>query len=292
MRWSIRYLAYPAIMGSVIVALWQFSQADLMSAWLMAGVTLTGVLVVGALERIAPFEKAWLADHGDFVADLQFNALGAALIQTSVHFAYPLSQAHLSLQVWPQEWPLWLDVMLVALIVDFGLYWMHRASHVSPLLWRFHKPHHSPSRLYFLNGERRHIVSAVLLAGPGMTAAVVLGAPQQAFAIWFAILPVHLAFQHANLDYALGPLRRLLGVAEMHRWHHKRDYEDAQVNFGEVFLIWDWIFGTAHDAPARVGVGVGELGLSDPHYPRGFVGQHLAPFAREGRNASASKAPS
>jgi sterol desaturase/sphingolipid hydroxylase (fatty acid hydroxylase superfamily) len=62
----------------------------------------------------------------------------------------------------------------------------------------------------------------------------------------------------------------------MHRWHHKRDYEDAQVNFGEVFLVWDWLFGSLHDA--RENIEAGDLGLSDATYPKGFFTQHAAPF--------------
>jgi sterol desaturase/sphingolipid hydroxylase (fatty acid hydroxylase superfamily) len=119
-------------------------------------------------------------------------------------------------------------------------------------------------------------VSALILATPGLLAVALLGAPQTALAGWFAILPVHLAFQHANIDYTLGPARRLLGVAETHRWHHKRDYEDAQVNFGEVLLIWDWLFGSLHDARERIEAA--DLGLSDVTYPKGFFTQHAAPF--------------
>ncbi|WP_407938458.1 sterol desaturase family protein [Oceanococcus atlanticus] len=50
----------------------------------------------------------------------------------------------------------------------------------------------------------------------------------------------------------------LLGVAELHRWHHKRDYEDAEVNFGEVWMIWDHLFGsfmTRRKLPAPASLG-------------------------------------
>lgn len=277
MRRIIRYFAYPLIMSLVFAAAMSFGTSP--SAWhVLPIVTLAGVLLVGALEQISPYQLDWTKNHGDVAADIQYNLLGAMLIQASVHYLYPLSAESFSLGLWPNEWPLWMSIIAVGVIFDFGLYWMHRWSHRSPLLWRFHQPHHSPERLYWLNGERRHIVSALILASPGLLVAAVLGAPQTALAAWFAILPVHLAFQHANIDYTLGPARRLLGVAEMHRWHHKREYEDAQVNFGEVLLIWDWLFGTAHDD--RRGVRAGELGLSDPTYPRGFWSQHLAAFTR------------
>lgn len=275
MRLAIRYLAYPLIMVTVFFAAVTLA-ASPSAALALPALTLAAVLAVGGLERFSPYQRAWTKGHGDLWADVQYNVLGAALIQASVHFIYPLSAATLSFGIWPNTWPLWASVLGVGVIIDVGLYWMHRWSHRSPLLWRFHQPHHSPERLYWLNGERRHIVSALILAAPGLFAVALLGAPQAALAAWFAILPAHLAFQHANIDYTLGPARHLLGVAEMHRWHHKRDYEDAQVNFGEVLLVWDWVFATAHDD--RRGVAADDLGLRDAGYPRGFWSQHLAAF--------------
>lgn len=47
---------------------------------------------------------------------------------------------------------------------------------------------------------------------------------------------MHLAFQHSNLGYRVGPLGLLIGVAEAHRWHHKREHEDAQVNYGDFWM--------------------------------------------------------
>ncbi len=275
MRVLIRFFAYPSIMAAVFF-ITLAAAPSLEAPFVLPGLTLAGVILVGALERISLYEPDWAKNHDDLTADIQYNLLGAALIQSSVYFIYPLSLEIVSLRLWPQEIPLWVSVLATGLIIDFGLYWMHRWSHRAKLLWRFHQPHHSPERLYWLNGERRHIISALLLASPGLLTAALLGLPQIALAAWFAILPVHLAFQHANIDYTLGPFRRLLGVAEMHRWHHKREYEDAQVNFGEVLLVWDWMFGTLHETPERIGRG--DLGLSDATYPKGFLAQHAAPF--------------
>ncbi|EOY6419643.1 sterol desaturase family protein, partial [Pseudomonas aeruginosa] len=70
---------------------------------------------------------------------------------------------------------------------------------------------------------------------------------------------VHLAFQHSNLDYSLGWLRRVIGVAETHRWHHKRDFEDAQVNFGEFLLVWDQLLGTFYDSASKPSRGHAEI---------------------------------
>lgn len=56
------------------------------------------------------------------------------------------------------------------------------------------------------------------------------------------LLVVHLAFQHSNLGYRVGPLGLLIGVAEAHRWHHKREHEDAQVNYGDFWMPGGHLF--------------------------------------------------
>ena len=200
-----------------------------------------------------------------------------SLIQAGVATAFGLRALLPELpRLWPTAAPMWAQVLLAGAIVDLGLYLMHRASHASGFLWRLHAIHHMPERLYWLNGGRRHPVSALVLAGPGLITLLALGVTPIAVGAWLSIMSIHLAFQHANLDYRLGPIRHLLGVAEMHRWHHKREFEDAQVNFGEVFLIWDWLFGTHHDAP--LSPGRREVGLKENEIPATYLGQLLWPF--------------
>ena len=114
------------------------------------------------------------------------------------------------------------------------------------------------------------------MAGPGLILVALLGAPPAVISAWLAILAVHLALQHANIDYTVGPARKWLGVAETHRWHHKREYEDAQVNFGEFWLIWDRCFGTFLDPAGRLRAG--EVGLRDESMPTGYLAQLGWPF--------------
>ena len=53
---------------------------------------------------------------------------------------------------------------------------------------------------------------------------------------------------HANLDVGLGPLGYLLNSPPMHLWHHDQSSEGgAAKNFGIVFSVWDFVFGTRHN---------------------------------------------
>lgn len=273
----IRWGSYPLIFGGSAALLLSLLYRGIPAWPASLPIVALALLAVALLERLQPFRRAWLEDRDDSLTDFIHLLVNLSLIQLG-SLLLTLLGPWLSLELFPLHWPWWAQLLLVALLIDCGLYLMHRASHRFAWLWHLHAPHHSAERLYWANGERRHPLSALLLAGPGLLLLALLGAPAELSATWFALLTVHLAFQHANLDYELGPLRRLLAVAQMHRWHHKRDFEDAQVNFGEFLLLWDWLLGSYHDSADQLGEA--EVGLLERDYPRGYLGQLLQPLRR------------
>ncbi|MDO9451961.1 MAG: sterol desaturase family protein [Stagnimonas sp.] len=279
MRPLIRTLAYPLIAGGLGIVLVAMASQGVVYWPLFPLVVIVGISIVALLERIAPYEPEWNRDRGDTRVDALHLIVSHALIQSAIAISFGLrALMPENFALWPTAAPMWAQVLLAGAIMDLGLYAMHRASHASGFLWRLHALHHSPERLYWLNGGRRHPLSALVLAGPGLTVLFLLGATPIAVGAWLSFMSIHLAFQHANLDYKLGPFRYVFGVAEMHRWHHKREFEDAQVNFGEVWLIWDHLFGTFHDAPKSPGKG--EVGLHDQTIPPGYWQQLRWPFER------------
>lgn len=277
MRSLIRYAAYPVIAGGALVTLITWT-AQGIAYWpafpLLAAV---GILAVAALERIAPHDATWLHDQGDLAADLVHNAINLSVLLLTVQGLLMLAPLADARGPWPAHWPIAAQVLLAGAILDVGLYAMHRVSHRVEWLWRLHAIHHSPERLYWLNGERRHPLHAVILAGPGLLANVALGAPAAVIDCWLTFLTVHLAFQHANLDYTIGPLRSWIAVAEVHRLHHHRDAEHVQVNYGEFWMIWDRLFGTARDPVAGVSDSVG---LHGAPVPMRYLAQLRWPFVQ------------
>jgi len=271
----IRWLSYPAILGAVILAELMILYHDLLYWPLSPLVVAAGILCVAVLERVQPYQREWNEDHDDTRVDILHAAFSLTLIITVVEIV-SLSRSFLPIAtLWPSQMNLAWQLLLAGLIIDFGLWFMHWLSHKNDVLWRLHALHHSSERLYWLNGERRHPISAIVLSSPGLMVVILLGAPANVIGAWFAIVGVHLAFQHANLDYTVGVFRKLLGVAEVHRWHHKREYEDAQVNFGEFWMLWDQLFGTYREG--QNGVIAGEVGIRDP-MPLGYTDQLIWPF--------------
>lgn len=275
-RGVIRWGSYPIVFGCSASILLIITSSGLPFWPLAPLVSAAGIACVALLERFQPYEPAWLEDHDDTRVDIVHAFTSLTLIFMTSEVVRLLLPFLPMAQLWPAQWPMWAQVLLAGAIIDFGLWFMHWLSHKSTFFWRLHALHHSSERLYWLNGERRHPLSAIALGTPGVTVAVLVGAPPAAIGCWMAMVSVHLAFQHANLDYTLGPLRRLLSVAEIHRWHHKREYEDSQVNFGEFWLVWDHLFGTFYSD--KVGVTKGEVGLREEHMPLSYLGQMVWPW--------------
>lgn len=277
-RTLVRCAAYPAIVGggaAVMVGI-QTAGADY---WpLVPGVLLVSALVVALLERAQPYEKSWTVDDGDARLDLLHLVGNIAVSQVSVAVFTALRHLWPGLGIWPATWPFVFQVLLALVIFDLGLYVIHRASHGLGWLWRLHAIHHSSRRIYWVNGQRRHLLHEVVEGAPGLIVLLVIGAPPAAFATAVAIVTLHLLLQHANIDYRLGALRRLFSVAELHRWHHQRRWQDVQGNYAAVFSIWDQLFGTAlawrGNAPADVGMD------DEPDLPNTYVGQLVWPFTR------------
>jgi sterol desaturase/sphingolipid hydroxylase (fatty acid hydroxylase superfamily) len=266
-------------------AAWLAVRAGASPGGTLLAVSVAAAVAVAALERLLPYRGAWLATHGDLRTDvlhLVFTSLLAAGGRWWNTVAIGALGLHASIgagpALWPAAWPLAVQLALALLVQDFCGYWIHRAQHVVPLLWRFHAVHHSAPRLYWLNQWRNHPVDA-MISGASMVPLALLGAPESTLAVFGALTTAHLLLQHANIDYRLGPLNLLLSAAPAHRWHHSRHLDESNANYGAVLITWDALFRTrvwpADRAPPV------DTGLADrPDFPQDYLGQLAAPFRR------------
>jgi sterol desaturase/sphingolipid hydroxylase (fatty acid hydroxylase superfamily) len=148
------------------------------------------------------------------------------------------------------QFPLWLKVVLMLAVNDFGAYWYHRASHAYPVLWRFHAIHHSAEHVDWLVNTRAHPVDLVLTRLSGLIPvyllglAQVTGGPDVGVALALIIGTIWSFFIHANVRWRLGPLEWLVSTPAFHHWHHTND-EHRDRNFAALFPAIDRVFGTA-----------------------------------------------
>lgn len=86
---------------------------------------------------------------------------------------------------------------------------------------------------------------------------VTLGARQETLFLFNALMGLQGLLSHFNVDIKAGPLNYLLVGAELHRFHHGADLDEAK-NFGVLTPFWDLVFGTfrydARRLPNALGV--------------------------------------
>jgi sterol desaturase/sphingolipid hydroxylase (fatty acid hydroxylase superfamily) len=143
--------------------------------------------------------------------------------------------------------PLWAQFVVFLVLKDFLEYFVHILLHRAPLLWKFHKLHHSIEQLDWIGNMRFHWMEIVVYKGLTFLPLVVLGV-QGKVILWIAVVTTLVGhLNHSNLNFDWGPLRRVVNSPRMHVWHHdvilRGEYGK---NFGVVFCGWDWLFGTAY----------------------------------------------
>ena len=148
------------------------------------------------------------------------------------------------LNVWPSEFPIAIQLVLALIISELGLYWFHRACHEIPFLWRFHKIHHNPKKLYWFNATRFHYIDVTLLQVCGMVPLLFFGAEAKIIVLVTIFSTVHGYWQHVNAKQDQGILNYFFSGPELHRWHHNIESEIANHNYGNNLIVWDHVFKT------------------------------------------------
>ena len=177
--------------------------------------------------------------------------------------------------------PLWLQCLEVLLIADLIFYLFHRLFHAVPALWRIHAIHHSIEEMDWLAAHRIHPVDQIVTKGASLVPCFALGFSDMAIVVYALIYHWHTCLLHANLRWGFGPLRWLLTSPVFHHWHHCRDSEAWDRNFGTQLALWDFLFGTAFLPQGRTAE---RFGIGEP-VPETYLTQLAHPFRRRGSEA-------
>ncbi len=242
-------------------------------------------VAVTLFERQLPYRKTWHPPLRDVINDVAFMAVVQVVLPRLLGFAVVVavaggvSTSRLEPHgLWPHHWNLAAQALLMLLTADFLRYWLHRAAHNIPLLWRFHAVHHAPRQLYWLNVGRFHPLEKAVQFGFDSAPFILVGVSTHVLALYFVFYAVNGFFQHSNCNVRLGPLNYLVSGPELHRWHHSKKIAESNNNYGNNLIVWDWLFGTRFLPSDRQ---VGVLGLLDADYPADFLRQMRSPFASQ-----------
>jgi len=221
---------------------------------LVKGGAMGTFLLLGGL---LPRDRAQRLVNRDTVLNLLNGALLILIVAPGI--AWIADQAQVGLVALPLGDADWPKLLVAFLLIDFFRYWLHRAHHRIPWLWTFHRVHHSAERLDATTGLRMHVVDFVQLALlPVLLFTVVIDThdwPAWVLMVALGIGVVMDAFQHGNIRWnAAHPLARLWDLALnhplFHSWHHTRDGDRCDGNYGNALVIWDRLFGSEVTGPA------------------------------------------
>lgn len=151
------------------------------------------------------------------------------------------------------DWPDWVKILAAFLLLDLAIYLQHVLAHAIPLIWRFHRMHHTDLDYDTTTGLRFHPVEIVFSMGLKMLIILVLGAPVLAVILFEISLSAGAVFNHANVHLPrwLEPwVRAIIVTPDMHRVHHSWIQKETDSNFGFGLSIWDRLFGTYRAQPA------------------------------------------
>ena len=157
----------------------------------------------------------------------------------------------------PEPW----SVIVTIVLLDYTLWWWHRASHLVPVLWRFHLVHHVDLDLDASSALRFHFGELTLSIFYRAAQIVVIGANPFSVWLWQVILFASILFHHGNLRLPEGLERwmvRFIVTPRMHGIHHSDRREETNSNWSSLLSIWDQVHGTMRldvpDETIRIGV--------------------------------------
>jgi alkylglycerol monooxygenase len=142
--------------------------------------------------------------------------------------------------------------------LDFAGYWTHRFEHVINIFWNRHIIHHSSEEFNLACALRQNISAIFNLFTFLLLPCALLGVPPNVIAV---IAPLHLFAQfwyHTVLIDKMGILEKIIVTPSHHRVHHAINDIYLDKNYGQIFIIWDKMFGTYQeeldDVPPVYGV--------------------------------------
>lgn len=142
----------------------------------------------------------------------------------------------------------WFYAIVGLLLLDFiGAYLVHLIEHKVKFLWRFHLIHHTDTWIDTTTANRHHPGESVLRFIFTTLGVFIVGSPMWMVFLYQSLSVLATQFNHANivLPKRLDNILSYVIVSpDMHKVHHhyKLPYTDS--NYGNIFSVWDRLFGT------------------------------------------------
>ncbi|UZO80802.1 sterol desaturase family protein [Aquimarina sp. ERC-38] len=247
-------------------------------------------LFVWGLEIIFPWRKEQAVLRKDFWLDafyMFFNFFAFSIAISGFYKILQLVFTDIGIQenslalFDPSDWPLWTQLLVFFIVLDFVQWFTHTLLHKYAVLWRYHKVHHSVKEMGFAAHLRYHWMENILYKPLKTFAVMILFGfePQQAYVAHFLAITIgHI--NHANIKITWGPLKYILNNPVMHLYHHAYELPEGTygVNFGISLSLWDYLFKTNYIPEDSGTIPLGFPG--DEAFPSSFIGQNTYGFKK------------
>lgn len=149
---------------------------------------------------------------------------------------------------WLPEMPLWLYVILGVLLLDFvGAYLAHFVEHKIKPFWMIHLVHHTDHNVDTTTANRHHPLESIIRFVFTLAGVLIIGTPIGIVFLYQSLSLVSTQFNHANIKLPVKvdkALSYIIVSPDMHKVHHHYVLPYTDSNYGNIFSIWDRLFGT------------------------------------------------
>ena len=147
----------------------------------------------------------------------------------------------------------WIFQLLTGLLlIDFFMYWWHRANHQFSFFWYFHRFHHVDKNMNTTSSVRFHTVELLLSYVFKIPVFALLGISAGTLALYGLLLFSIITFHHSNIlisDKTDFIFRKFFVSPKMHRIHHSVIRRETDSNFSSILPYWDRLFGSYNHVP-------------------------------------------
>ena len=146
------------------------------------------------------------------------------------------------------DFPILIEIIVCLLLLDLvGAYLVHFIEHKIPWMWKFHLIHHTDMHVDVTTGLRHHPGETVFRIIFTILGVYISGASIGIVMLYQSISVLFAHITHANIDVPRkidNVLSFIFVTPNMHKIHHHFQLPLTDSNYGNIFSVWDRLFGT------------------------------------------------
>jgi len=138
-------------------------------------------------------------------------------------------------------------IVIGLFLLDLGDYFYHRLSHKWKIIWGYHRVHHGDHLMDVTTGYRFHPFESLGLLGTQIISSFIFGYGLGTVALYYTLYIPLVIMQHANVRFPYFFEKYagyLISTPDFHRVHHSYPKSLTDSNYGDLFSVWDRLFGT------------------------------------------------